>query len=88
MIQSTKPAFKSGMMAARPRPAGVRAPVSERPTVPSFASILFVSRRQASASRPPLYALKAPSMRSEAFCPRVIGVGSKRGNFLLSELIV
>ncbi len=34
MIQSTKPAFISGMIAALPSPAGVSAPVSDMPTVP------------------------------------------------------
>ena len=46
--------FISGIRQDLPSPAGVSAPVSDMPTVPSPASILLVKSRHASARRPPL----------------------------------
>src|SRR5438067_6495735 len=81
------PTFISGMIAERPRAAGVSAPVSDMPTEPFFASIFSVKSRHASARRAPLYALKAESMRSLARTFFLIGSGSRRGNFLFNELM-
>src|SRR6185369_904981 len=86
MIQSTKPALMSGMSAEMPRPAGVNAPVSERPTVTSGSSIFCVNSWQASRKRAALYARNDSSIRSAAEISFAIGAGSilfPRRNLLL-----
>jgi len=55
MIQSMKPASTSGTRHEMARPAGVRAPLRDRPTVPVSASIRSAYSWQASRSRPALY---------------------------------
>ena len=74
-IQSTKPASISGMMVDIPSPAGVIAPVRLIPTVHPGSSIFREKRRQASRSRPALYARKALSTRSATARPPWTGGG-------------
>src|SRR5262245_6047755 len=66
------------MRTERPRPAGVSAPVSDKPTKQSGASIFSTRSRAAFWSLPALYARYAWSIRSAAVTPPWIGAGSIR----------
>src|SRR5262245_9988375 len=63
-IQSMNPASMSGTKQDMPRPAGVSAPLSARPTVASGASILRTKSWHPSRIRPPLYDRKTWSITS------------------------
>src|SRR5580704_5333579 len=73
-----KPASTSGTRHEMPRPAGVKAPDKDRPTVVCSSRYLDVNSRQASRSRPALYDKNASSTSCGSVVSPVSAGGSMR----------